>query len=65
MTQTEIQALLERAEDTLRQRFYGLDKIERNNFARVMEAFRAERVAVRHFAATTGYGYGDDGRDTL
>ena len=65
MTQTEIQALLERAEDSLRQRFYGLDKIERENFARVMEAFRAEQVAVRHFAATTGYGYGDDGRDTL
>ena len=65
MTQTEIQALLERAEDSLRQRFYGLDKIERENFARVMEAFRTEQVAVRHFAATTGYGYGDDGRDTL
>lgn len=65
MTQKEIQVLIEHAEDTLRQRFYGLDKIERENFARVMDAFRAEQVAVRHFAPTTGYGYGDDGRDTL
>ena len=30
-----------------------------------MDAFRAEHVAVRHFAPTTGYGYGDDGRDAL
>ena len=65
MTQTEIKALLESAEKSLSQRFSELDKIERENFARVMSAFREEQVAVRHFAGTSGYGYGDDGRDTL
>lgn len=65
MTHTEIKARLESAEKSLSQRFSALDEIENANFARVLDAFRAERVAVRHFAATTGYGYGDDGRDTL
>jgi cystathionine beta-lyase family protein involved in aluminum resistance len=32
---------------------------------RVMEAFREERVSEGHFAGSTGYGYGDRGRDTL
>lgn len=65
MTDTEICALLDSAERTLFQRFLALEETERTNFARVMEAFRAEHVAVRHFAPTTGYGYGDDGRDAL
>ena len=65
MTQTEIEVLLSDAERSLHQQFSALDKIEQVNFARVMDAFRAEQVAVRHFAPTTGYGYGDDGRDTL
>lgn len=33
--------------------------------ARVLEAFREERVSESHFAGSTGYGYGDRGRDTL
>lgn len=65
MTQTEIEVLLSDSEQSLHQQFSALDKIEQVNFARVMDAFRAEQVAVRHFAPTTGYGYGDDGRDTL
>ena len=65
MTQTEIEVLLSDVEHSLHQQFSALDKIEQVNFARVMDAFRAEQVAVRHFAPTTGYGYGDDGRDTL
>ena len=32
---------------------------------RVMAAFREERVSEAHFAGSTGYGYGDRGRDTL
>ena len=65
MTDTEIRALLDSAERTLSQRFLALEETERTNFARVMDAFRAEHVAVRHFVPTTGYGYGDDGRDAL
>ncbi len=32
---------------------------------RVLNAFREERVSEVHFAGSTGYGYGDRGRDTL
>ncbi|MGI5885279.1 MAG: aminotransferase class I/II-fold pyridoxal phosphate-dependent enzyme [Candidatus Spyradocola sp.] len=65
MTDTEIRALLDSAERTLSPQFFALEETERTNFARVMDAFREEHVAVRHFAPTTGYGYGDDGRDAL
>ncbi len=43
-------------------------RIEITEFAvqeRVLNAFRENRVAARHFNPTTGYGYDDDGRDTL
>ena len=65
MTDTEIRALLDSAERTLSQRFLALEETERTNFARVMDAFRAEHVAVRHFAPTTGYGYGDDALERI
>ena len=32
---------------------------------RVLEAFQAERVGVQHFAAVSGYGHGDQGREVL
>ena len=32
---------------------------------RVLEAFRAERVGVQHFASVSGYGHGDLGREVL
>ena len=32
---------------------------------RVLKAFADNRVGMQHFAASTGYGYGDTGRDTL
>lgn len=32
---------------------------------RVLEAFRAERVGVQHFAGVSGYGHGDQGREVL
>ena len=43
-------------------------KLEENaeiNQLKVMKAFSDNRVSERHFVPTTGYGYDDDGRDTL
>lgn len=43
-------------------------RIEENEYLatqRVISAFQKRRVASRHFAPTTGYGYDDIGRDTL
>ena len=39
--------------------------IQEKNTIKILEAFREERVSQWHFRATTGYGYGDDGRDKL
>ncbi len=44
--------------------FKRIDDIALKNQMRVMEAFRKHRVSEAMFAATSGYGYGDLGRDT-
>lgn len=53
------------AEQTLAPMFAQIDKIAFLNQEKVLRAFREGRIALRHFAATTGYGYGDEGRDAL
>jgi cystathionine beta-lyase family protein involved in aluminum resistance len=45
--------------------FAGLEKVARDNTAKVLDAFRRHQVADFHFRTTTGYGYGDAGRDKL
>ena len=53
------------AEMRLREKFAAIDSIALYNQEKVLSAFRAERLALRHFAPSTGYGYGDEGRDVL
>ena len=47
------------------ERFREVDKIAEINQCKVLHAMQENRVNATHFAATTGYGYNDDGRDTL
>jgi len=42
-----------------------MDAVEQICFERVLACMQSEQVATRHFSPTTGYGYGDIGRDTL
>ena len=49
----------------LRQRFDAIDQIAEYNQAKVLAAFRKNRVSATCFAASTGYGYNDEGRDKL
>jgi len=49
----------------LRERFDAIDKIAEYNQAKVLTAFRKNRVSATCFAASTGYGYNDEGRDKL
>ena len=42
-----------------------IEEIEYLNSQKVIEAFWQEKVSTQHFVETTGYGYGDLGRDTL
>ena len=49
----------------LRQRFDEIDRIAEYNQAKVLSAMQKNRVSAACFAATTGYGYDDVGRDNL
>ena len=51
--------------ERLAPRFARLDAIAEYNQAKVLRAFQKNRVAATCFAATTGYGYNDEGRDKL
>jgi cystathionine beta-lyase family protein involved in aluminum resistance len=45
--------------------FKQISKISFQNQVKILNAFRKNRVSTRHFIPSTGYGYGDDSRDTL
>ena len=49
----------------LKTRFEEIDKNAEFNQMKVIKAMQENRVSDIHFAATTGYGYNDLGRDTL
>ena len=49
----------------LRERFAAVDAVAEYNQAKVLHAMQKNRVAATYFAATTGYGYDDVGRDRL
>ena len=52
-------------EASLQSRFQEIDKTAEYNQMKVLKAMQDNRVSDIHFAATTGYGYNDLGRDTL
>ena len=52
-------------EEELRERFAGIDAVAEYNQMKVIRGMQVNRVSDIHFAATTGYGYNDLGRDTL
>ena len=55
----------ERILSGLKGRFAGIDKTAEYNQGKVLHAMQKNRVNATHFAATTGYGYDDAGRDNL
>ena len=61
-------AVYQYGEDTLaalKARFEAVDAVAEYNQAKVIGAMQKNRVSAPCFAATTGYGYDDVGRDTL
>lgn len=52
-------------EKNLKERFAAIDEIAEFNQMKVLKAMQENRLSDVHFAATTGYGYNDIGRDTL
>lgn len=62
---TELIELGKRIEDELKTRFNHIDNAAEYNQLKVLKALQDNRVSDVHFAATSGYGYNDIGRDTL
>lgn len=60
-----IEKMIERAEETLAPAFALVQKREQLLFERVLGAFQEHCISLRHFNPSTGYGYGDDARDTF
>ena len=52
-------------EELVKDKFAEIDKITEYNQLKVLNAMQKNNLSDVHFAATTGYGYNDLGRDTL
>ena len=57
--------LIKISESQLVEQFKRADEISEYNQEKVLKAFNKHSIALRHFNATTGYGYGDEGRFVL
>ena len=58
-------ALANDVEDGLKDRFTQIDEVAEYNQLKVLRAMQKNRVSEAHFHGSSGYGYNDDGRDTL
>lgn len=61
----EVINLSKKVEKDLREIFDKTDKIAEYNSLKVLTAFQKYNLSEMHFNGTTGYGYGDIGRDTI
>lgn len=61
----EILNLSEKVENEIKDEFAKIDKIEEENTLKVLMACQKYNLSDMHFGTTTGYGYGDVGRDTI
>ncbi|KGN02835.1 hypothetical protein Z969_03510 [Clostridium novyi A str. 4570] len=57
--------LYETAMNDIQDQFKILDDIREFNQLKVLNAFQEERISEAHFTNSSGYGYGDIGRDSL
>lgn len=58
-------SLSKKAEEKCKSTFAKIEEISEYNEAKMLEAFSYCRVSESHFAGSTGYGYGDRGREVL
>lgn len=60
-----LRALSDRAEERIAPRFREIEEVQRYNQQKMLAAFNRAGVSESHFVGSTGYGYGDRGRDVL
>jgi len=61
----ELDSIINNSNEELRNIFNKLDEIEFTNTSKVLEAFKENKISEAHLNGTTGYGYGDVGRDAI
>ncbi len=57
--------LIEQCETELSKKFKEFEEIALFNQEKVLNAFKDNQIALRHFSGTSGYGYDDEGREAL
>lgn len=61
----EVYEFSTKIEEELKERYESLNQVTEFNQMKVLLAMQKNKLAEAHFAATTGYGYNDIGRETL
>lgn len=61
----DLEKLANDVEEELKEEFKKVDERCVRNSLKVLKAFQNNKIAEVHFNSTTGYGYGDIGRDTI
>ncbi len=61
----KVEELIKNSEKSLENAFALADEISEYNQEKVLKVFAKNGVALRHFNGTSGYGYGDEGRELL
>ena len=61
----KVEAIIKSAQERLKPLIEAIDETALFNQEKVLSAFKEERIAVRHFLQSNGYGYGDEGREAL
>lgn len=61
----DLEKLAREVEEEIKPEFEKIDKIKEENTLKVLMAFQKNKLSEMHFGTTTGYGYGDIGRDTI
>lgn len=57
--------LINKCEQALQDKFKYFEDVALFNQEKILKAFQKNKIALRHFVGTSGYGYGDEGRDVL
>ncbi len=60
-----LENIIEQANQELEGVFKQLDEIEEGNTQKVLKAFQKNKISEAHLSGTTGYGYGDLGREAI
>ena len=65
MINNKVKEIIVKAENELKEQFAIIDDICEYNSDKVLSAFQKHQVSEIHFNETTGYGYGDIGREII